>query len=204
MGLGRDNQAANGMPMSKVRYTHTFRVIDEETAQPVTWARVTDVLGNTQALSNADGIARLQVHAGARLIVHVEKAGFALSSAQFENAADDPPARTIILKRQLVAYAVLDTIFIQRCNYCHGAVGTTAGINLTSYDNLIRSTAHGAPLIVPEKPDSSRLYRVLVDSVDAAGKPSAHFRVTRSMSAFDREWIAQWILEGAKGPPRPR
>ncbi len=204
LGLGPGNQVAGGMPTSTVRFTHTFRIVDEETARPVTWARVSDVLGGTQTLSSADGIAHLQVRAGARLIVHVEKAGFAMATAQFENSTDDPPSRTIILRHQLVPYAILDTLFIQRCNYCHGAVGTTAGISLTSYDNVIRSTAHGGPIVVPEKPDSSRLLRILEDSVDAAGKPSAHYRVTRTMSAFDREWIAQWILEGAKGPERRR
>jgi len=199
-GLGLATEVVSGMPASKVRFTHTFRVLNEETAQPVTGARVTDVLGDMQTLTSVNGVARLQVRAGARLIVHVEKAGFAMASGQFDNSADSPPSRTIILKRQLVPYAVLDTLFIQRCNYCHGAVGTTAGINLTSYDQLIRSTSYGNPIVVPGKPDSSRLYRVLTDSVDVSGKPSAHFRVTRATSAYDREWIAQWILEGARGP----
>ncbi|MDQ8164577.1 MAG: hypothetical protein P3A28_02315 [Gemmatimonadota bacterium] len=199
-GLGLVEEVVGGLPASTVRFTHTFRILNEETAQPVAGARVTDVLGNSQTLTSANGVARLQVRAAARLIVHVEKAGFAMFVSQFENIRDNTQPRTVILRRQLVPYTVLDTLFIQRCNYCHGAVGTTQGVNLTTFERVIASTARGGPIIVPDKPDSSRLYRVLVDSMDANGKPSAHFRVTQATSAYDLEWIAQWILEGAKGP----
>lgn len=202
-GMSAGEAMVGGMPVSKERNQHMFRVLDFENSAPLAFARVTDVLGDLSTVTGPQGTVVLITRPGARLVVQVEKPGYAMHSAQYENNSNDPVTHSVFLDRKPVPYAAVDTIFIGNCNYCHGAFGKTEGIDLTSFDRVMQSRTRSGPIVVPFNPDSSRLIRVLLDST-AAPPRSAHGRLTARPDAFDIETIVEWIREGARATPPPR
>ncbi len=109
-------------------------------------------------------------------------------------------SHTIVVERAPVPYALVDTIFIQRCTYCHGAVGRTRDVDLTSYTRVMTSGPPGAPIVRAGNPDSSRLVGILRDSMGRDGRPSLHWRRAARIDAFELEALVEWIREGARGP----
>lgn len=84
-----------------------------------------------------------------------------------------------------------------RCTECHvpGAQGTEAsGLDLSSYDSLMKGTKHG-PMIVAGDPVTSNLMR-LIDGKADKSLQMPHGK--KKLSSCDRDLIRKWIKQGAK------
>jgi cytochrome c len=83
-----------------------------------------------------------------------------------------------------------------RCVSCHqpGAEGTEkSGLDLTTYEGLMKGTKHG-PMVIPKDPDSSNLMWLL----DWRASPELRMpHGTKKLSTCDRNDIRSWIREGA-------
>ena len=85
-------------------------------------------------------------------------------------------------------------IFDANCVSCHGESKTSGGLQLDSYDQLMRGGKDG-PAIVPGNPDKSLLlYRVTLPAshkqfMPAEGKPP--------LRAEEIAWIKAWVQQGA-------
>ena len=88
-------------------------------------------------------------------------------------------------------------IFRGRCFSCHspGAEGEKAsGLDLTTYDGVMKGTKHG-PMVIAKDPDGSNLMWLL----DWRGSPQTRMpHGTKKLSTCDRDAIRSWIREGAK------
>jgi hypothetical protein len=82
-----------------------------------------------------------------------------------------------------------------RCLSCHskGGVGTVqSGLNLETYDGLMKGTKHG-PIVVPRQPLVSNL-NVLVEGRAAIRMPHNKKRLT----PCDVEILHRWVQQGAR------
>jgi len=88
-------------------------------------------------------------------------------------------------------------IFKGRCIDCHrpGGQGYDAsGLDLTTYEGLMKGTKHG-PMVIPGDPDSSNLMWLL----DWRASPELRMpHGSKKLSVCDRTEIRRWIGEGAK------
>jgi mono/diheme cytochrome c family protein len=88
-------------------------------------------------------------------------------------------------------------IFRGRCVSCHQPGGEgleKSGLDLTSYDGVMKGTKHG-PMVIPHDPDSSNLVWLL----DWRGSPEVRMpHGKKKLSTCDRDAIRAWIREGAK------
>jgi mono/diheme cytochrome c family protein len=88
-------------------------------------------------------------------------------------------------------------IFKGRCVECHAPGGDgyqKSGLDLRSYEGLMKGTKFGA-MIVPGEPETSSLMRLL------DWKASPELRMphgTKKLSTCDRDAIRNWIRQGAK------
>ena len=88
-------------------------------------------------------------------------------------------------------------IFKGRCASCHqsgGAGYEKSGLDLTSYEGLMKGTKFGA-MVVPRDPESSNLMWLL-DWRASPEVPMPHGK--KKLSICDRNAIRAWIREGAK------
>lgn len=77
-------------------------------------------------------------------------------------------------------YEVLKPLFEQQCGTCHGAT-PSKGLRLTDLESLMKGSENG-PVIVPGKPDESKIVTVLAEG---------HFaKLTEHQLALLRQWIA--------------
>jgi mono/diheme cytochrome c family protein len=88
-------------------------------------------------------------------------------------------------------------IFKGRCASCHqsgGAGYEKSGLDLTTYEGLMKGTKFGA-MVVPRDPDSSNLMWLL----DWRASPEVRMpHGKKKLSICDRNAIRAWIREGAK------
>ena len=88
-------------------------------------------------------------------------------------------------------------IFVGRCFGCHkpgGEGDEKIGLDLSTYEGVIRGTKHGK-MVIPGDPDSSNLMWLL----DWRGAPETHMPLgKKKLSVCDRDAIRAWIREGAK------
>jgi hypothetical protein len=88
-------------------------------------------------------------------------------------------------------------IFKGRCVGCHqpGAEGyDKSGLDLTSYEGLMKGTKFG-PMVIPRDPDGSNLMWLL----DWRASPQVRMpHGKKKLSTCDRNAIRDWIREGAK------
>ena len=88
-------------------------------------------------------------------------------------------------------------IFRGRCVSCHqpGAEGfEKSGLDLTTYEGVMKGTKHG-PMVIPRDPDSSNLLWLL----DWRASPEVRMpHGKKKLSTCDRNAIRAWIREGAK------
>lgn len=88
-------------------------------------------------------------------------------------------------------------IFKGRCIDCHrpgGAGYEKSGLDLTTYEGLMKGTKFGA-MVVPRDPDSSNLMWLL----DWRASPQLRMpHGNKKLSTCDRNTIRAWIREGAK------
>jgi mono/diheme cytochrome c family protein len=88
-------------------------------------------------------------------------------------------------------------IFRGRCASCHqsgGAGYEKSGLDLTTYEGLMKGTKFGA-MVVPRDPNSSNLMWLL----DWRASPEVRMpHGKKKLSICDRNAIRAWIREGAK------
>jgi hypothetical protein len=88
-------------------------------------------------------------------------------------------------------------IFQGRCVSCHqpgGAGYEKSGLDLTTYEGVMKGTKHGA-MVIPRDPDSSNLIWLL----DWRASPELRMpHGKKKLSICDRNAIRAWIREGAK------
>lgn len=87
-------------------------------------------------------------------------------------------------------------IFKGRCIDCHrpgGAGYETSGLDLTTYEGVMKGTKYGK-MVIPGDPDTSNLMWLL----DWRGKPETRMpHGKKQLSICDRTTIRHWILDGA-------
>ena len=86
-------------------------------------------------------------------------------------------------------------IFKGYCISCHqpgGAGYEASGLDLTSYEGLMKGTKFG-PMVIPGKPDESNLI-VLIDGHAKISMPYGH----KLLSGDLRSNLWSWIFQGAK------
>jgi hypothetical protein len=88
-------------------------------------------------------------------------------------------------------------IFKGRCVDCHRSGGQgyeASGLDLSTYEGLMKGTKHG-PMVIAGDPDSSNLMWLL----DWRASPQLRMpHGTKKLSTCDRNEIRRWIREGAK------
>jgi len=88
-------------------------------------------------------------------------------------------------------------IFKGRCVECHQPGGQgyeTSGLDLTTYEGLMKGTKFGA-MVIPGDPDSSNLMWLL----DWRASPKLRMpHGMKKLSTCDRDEIRRWIRDGAK------
>ena len=108
------------------------------------------------------------------------------------------PAGAAWAKDEIISYSDdIRPIIVGRCLECHhpGGQGTEAsGLDLTSYEGLMKGTKFG-PMIVPGEPETSSLMRLIDHKVD----PSIRMpHGKKKLSQCDRDAFRLWIKQGAK------
>jgi len=102
-----------------------------------------------------------------------------LGGAGFTLAADDPPSYTKDVKPFLKTY----------CMECHGPFRAKAGYSVDNYDSLLKKGRGGSALVVPEKPDESRLLMCMTGKTRRAMPPKNKTQPKADEIAKVREWI---------------
>ncbi len=88
-------------------------------------------------------------------------------------------------------------ILHEHCVICHQPGGEgyiKSGLNLTSYEGLMKGTKHG-PMVVPGDPETSDIMWLLDWRADASLRMPHN---QKQLSTCDRNTIRNWIREGAK------
>lgn len=193
-----------GVPMKRgIARIHDLVVKSEENGKPIPRAVVRNLLEGQEWVTDDSGRVTVYAEPAAKLLVQVEKPGYALYAREHRNA-DSVDTRTIFLRVAAVPYAIVDTVFIQRCQFCHGSPGHVAGVDLTSYEKVMESRSANGIVVWPHNPDSSRVIRVLTDTVGPDGKRARHFRQTSAPPELEMDYLRTWILQGARPTPVPR
>ena len=107
-----------------------------------------------------------------------------VGGAGFTLAADDPPSYTKDVKPFLKNY----------CTQCHSGFRAKAGYSVDTYDNLLKKGRGGSSLVVPEKPDGSRLMMCMTGKTRRAMPP----RGRAQPKADEIDKVREWIKAGAK------
>lgn len=117
------------------------------------------------------------------------------SSEGSETATTAPPAGTPSLPAGAPAapgYAGVQVFFNTSCAGCHGATNGKAGIDLSSYDGVMKGGREGA-IVKPGDPDNSLLVQALRGTHGAKQMPP------RGAAPEDRiKAVEAWIKDGAK------
>lgn len=131
----------------------------------------------------------IRIFAGAATVMAaIVVAGFGLTS----------PSAPACAAQQKTRFAEdVMPIFKGRCLGCHQAGGEgfeKSGLDLTSYEGVMKGTKHGQ-MVVARDPDSSNLMWLL----DHRASPALRMpHGTKKLSTCDRDAIRSWIREGAK------
>jgi Planctomycete cytochrome C len=117
-------------------------------------------------------------------------------SLALAGAAISPPIRNACAQQAHMSYAEdVAPIFRGWCVSCHqpGGQGYNAsGLDLTSYDGLMKGTKFG-PMVIASQPDNSNLV-VLIEGRAKIQMPYGHKPLPECL----RQNIWSWIFEGAK------
>ncbi len=91
-------------------------------------------------------------------------------------------------------YGAVQTILTKNCTACHGAANAKGGINLASYDAVMKGGDDGA-IVVAGDPDKSKLIDALRGRNGAMKMPKG---VPAGLPETDIKAIEDWIKAGAK------
>lgn len=123
-------------------------------------------------------------------------ASLAVGGLSIAGVSISPPIRQACAQQAQMSYAEdIAPIFRGWCVSCHqpGGQGYNAsGLDLTSYDGVMKGTKLG-PMVIPGQPDSSNLL-VLIDGRAKIQMPYGH----KPLPACLRQNIWTWIFQGAK------
>lgn len=106
-----------------------------------------------------------------------------------------PVTRVCAAQTQLSYSEDIAPVFRGWCVSCHQKGGEgfeKSGLDLTTYDGLMKGTTYG-PMVIAGKPDESSIMRL----VNGEAKLQMPFR-HRPLPACVRQNIWSWIFEGAK------
>jgi len=125
------------------------------------------------------------------MLFSVAAGGLALAAATFT-----PPIHQACAQHAQMSFAE-DVVPILKgyCVSCHEAGGqglAESGLDLTSYEGLMKGTKFG-PMVIPGQPDSSNII-VLIDGKAKLRMPFGH----KPLPACLRDTIYSWIFQGAK------
>lgn len=117
-------------------------------------------------------------------------------SIALTGAVVSPPIKSACAQQSRMSYAEdIAPIFRGWCVSCHqpGGQGYDAsGLDLTTYDGLMKGTKFG-PMVLPGEPDTSNLV-VLIEGKAKIQMPFGHKPLPNCL----RQDIWSWIFEGAK------
>jgi mono/diheme cytochrome c family protein len=108
-------------------------------------------------------------------------------------AAQTPPANGPTSQKGAAFDADIQPIFQASCTGCHGPDTRIKEMNLSSLDGALKGSESG-PVIVPGKPDESRLYQMVRDRKMPPGKT----HLTDQQVASIRSWIESLAPSSAK------
>lgn len=91
-----------------------------------------------------------------------------------------------------VPYAKVEKIVKARCVGCHNGAKGAAGVDLSSYDGIMKSKFKGKKVVVAKKPKES----VIIDAL--LGHGVAKMPPGPPLSAADIKVVQDWITAGAK------
>jgi len=113
-----------------------------------------------------------------------------LSAGAAPKKASQPFPKTISFQKHI------GWIITHRCLACHSAEAKKGGLALDTYNHLLAGGKSGK-VIVPCKPEASRLYQLLT------GKAQPRMPLGEPLSARHIKMFAQWIKAGAKADIGP-
>src|SRR5580658_8809845 len=97
-------------------------------------------------------------------------------------------------------------IFARHCFGCHNASEVRAGLNLESYNGVMKGGGSG-DIVIAGRPASSMLYKAVAREEGAPQMPLGQAKIPDAEIAVIRDWIQQGLLETAvsapKGPTGP-
>ena len=125
------------------------------------------------------------------MLVSVAAGGVALATA-----AVLAPVHNACAQQGKISFAEdIVPIFKGYCVSCHQSGGeglSTSGLDLTSYDGVMKGTKFG-PMIIPGQPDNSNII-VLIEGRAKIRMPYGHKALPNCL----RNQIWTWIFQGAK------
>jgi len=86
-------------------------------------------------------------------------------------------------------------LLLDRCVECHGGTKQEHGVRLDRRNDLLQGKASDVPLIVPGKPEESRITKVLEHSKDDIAMPPS-----KKLSDSEIAAVHKWIADGAVWP----
>src|SRR6185436_17741275 len=92
-------------------------------------------------------------------------------------------------------------IFDVNCVKCHGVMERKNGLELDSPETVMKG-GHGGAVVVPGKPEKSRLYQYLAADSDPHMPPKK--QLTDVQREAIREWIAAMPTSTAKAAKKPK
>ena len=108
-----------------------------------------------------------------------------LASVAFAHGQAKPAAKP-------VAYAPVEKIIKAKCVGCHQGAAPAGGVNLSSYDMVVKGKYKGKPLVVAKKPADSVLAKGVHGSGVQKMPPGGSFPPNEVKTIDD------WIAAGAK------
>ena len=134
------------------------------------------------------------------LRARTKKPPAAKENATKENATKENVAKENVAKENLVSYTQeVQPLLSQYCAECHKGNAAKDGYDMTSYAALIRRGEYGA-LVVPGKPDISRLSEVL-QGMSKSMPPMGSAQPTAEETAKIKAWIAAGAQDDSQPPP---
>ena len=83
------------------------------------------------------------------------------------------------------------------CHGCHGTRRTSGGLEMTTFDNLLRGGESGSPAIVPGRPDESYLVQQITPEGGRAAMPQRRPPLAGAQIALIRRWIEEGAVNDA-------
>lgn len=116
------------------------------------------------------------------------------SSSSSGTSSTPPPPTPADNPHNMVkaSFSDVQTLFKDKCESCHGADMKAAGIDLSSYESIMKGGKKG-PIVVAGDPDKSTLASSLTGAHGTKQMPPG-----KKLDAADAAKVSAWIKAGAK------